>query len=141
MNIFTLEILSSFEVVFSGEIYSVSVPTNTGIIQILPGHMNIIAKLCEGTIIVTRLNKSIENVIIVDGFIEIVNNCVNIIAEFAVRSDKINKNKVKQAVNFANEIKNRKNKNIDIIFVESELKKLSVELKTNLNVNKKNIYS
>jgi F-type H+-transporting ATPase subunit epsilon len=141
MNIFKLEILSSFEIVFSGDVFSVSVPTNDGIIQILPGHMNLIARLYEGSIIITTLNKNIENILVVDGFIEIINNCVNIIAEFAIRSDKINKNKIKQAVNFANEIKSKKNKNVDIIFVESELKKLSLGLKTNLNINKKNIYN
>jgi F-type H+-transporting ATPase subunit epsilon len=141
MNIFKLEILSSFEVVFSGDVFSVSVPTNDGIIQVLPGHMNLIARLYEGSIIITTLNKNIENILVVDGFIEIIDNCVNIIAEFAIRSDKINKDKIKQAVNFANEIKSKKNRNIDIIFVESELKKLSLGLKINSNINKKNSYN
>jgi F-type H+-transporting ATPase subunit epsilon len=137
MNKFGVEILSPQGVVFKGEASSASFPTICGIITVLPGHTDFVTKLYNGEIVI----KSLENVkkfAITGGFIEIANNNVNIITEFAVHSDVTNRQKIEQAIKLARDMKNKRKNFADLSSaIESELKKSVVELKSGLSLKRK----
>ncbi|MCA6079787.1 MAG: ATP synthase F1 subunit epsilon [Endomicrobium sp.] len=138
MNKFEIEILSPEGIVFKGETTSVSFPTTRGTITVLSGHTNFITKLNNGEITIAT-SGDIKKIAVSGGFIEITNNNVNVVAEFAAHSDEISKQKIKQAIDLAKDMKNKRKEFVDISVIESQLKKSAVELKSRLGLKRKKI--
>jgi F-type H+-transporting ATPase subunit epsilon len=138
MNKFELEILSPQGSAFKGEILSVSLPTASGIITVLSGHTNLVTKLSEGEIIIAYKNGE-KRVTVTDGFVEIFDNTVNIVTNFAVQSDDENRQKIEQAMKLANDMKNRKRDIVDSAAMESQLQKAVHELRTNVGRKRKKV--
>ncbi|MDR3113538.1 MAG: ATP synthase F1 subunit epsilon [Endomicrobium sp.] len=138
MNTFALEILSPEGSVFHGDVYSVSLPTQAGIIEILPGHTNLVTKLKRGEIIIDLgSGKEVKKIAVSSGFAEISQISVNIVAEFAVISDEENKHKIEEAVKLASQIKLRKKDAQSAAAIEMQLKKAASELKSNAQIKRK----
>ncbi len=76
----TLEIITPEGKLFSGEVELVTVPGTKGTFTILNNHAPIISSLTKGKI-VYRHNQSEKNLVIDEGFVEVLNNSVSIIAE------------------------------------------------------------
>ncbi|GMO64280.1 MAG: hypothetical protein Nk1A_0520 [Endomicrobiia bacterium] len=139
MNKLKIEILSPEGIIFKEEIISVSFPTTSGIITVLPGHTNIVTKLNSGEIEINTI-KDIKKVIVSGGFIEIANNNVNVVAEFAVQSDKEKMEKINEAIKLANDMKKKRKKFTCISTgIESQLKKSAIDLKFGLGLKHKKI--
>jgi len=136
MKEFEIEILSPEGIVFKGELSSVSFPTAKGIITVLPGHTSLVTKLNSGEIVV-KASGSIKKIAVSSGFIEITNTGVNVVAEFAAHSDNTSAEKIKQAINLAKDMKNRRKDFTDISSIESQLKKSTMDLKSGLGLNRK----
>jgi len=136
MNEFKIEILSPEGIVFKEEIISVSLPTLSGVITILSGHTNLVTKLNKGEIII-KTTKDIKKIVVSGGFIEIANNNVSVVAEFAAHSDKTSMEKIKQAMKCAKDVKNKRRKFIDISGIELQLKKTTIDLKSGLGTKRK----
>lgn len=136
MNKFELEILSPQGSAFKGEILSVSLPTSSGIITVLPGHTNLVTKLKEGEIVINYSGGE-KRITVTDGFVEIFANNVNIVTDFAVQSDDENRQKIEQAMKLAKDMKNRKQSAVDSAVMESQLKKAVYELKSNVGIKRK----
>jgi F-type H+-transporting ATPase subunit epsilon len=136
MNKFELEILSPQGSAFKGGILSVSLPTASGIITVLPGHTNLVTKLIEGEIVI-KYDGGEKRVTVTDGFVEIFSNSVNIVTDFAVQSDDANRQKIEQAMQLAKDMKNRKRETVDSAAIESQLKKAVFELKSNVEIKRK----
>jgi F-type H+-transporting ATPase subunit epsilon len=137
MNKFEIEILSPQGIVFEGELMSASFPTASGIITVLSGHANLVTKLHSGEIVINSSN-GIKKITVSGGFIEIANNNVNVVAEFAAQSDETNKQKIQRAVELAKTMKNKRKEFVDMSVIESELKKSVVELKSGFGFRRKN---
>lgn len=131
MNKFMLEILSPEGISFKGDAYSVRLPTSSGIITVLPGHFNLVTKLDNGEIIIDTGTEK-RNITVADGFVEVFDNNVNIVAEFAINSDEENEYKIKQAIKLARDMKKKKKDSVDLSIVETQLKKAIFELKSNV---------
>ncbi|MCL1972817.1 MAG: ATP synthase F1 subunit epsilon [Endomicrobia bacterium] len=138
MNKFELEILSPQGSAFKGEILSVSLPTASGIITVLSGHTNLVTKLSAGEIVISYKNGE-KRVTVTDGFVEIFDNTVNIVTNFAVQSDDENRQKIEQAMKLANDMKNRKRDIVDSAAMESQLQKAVHELRTNVGRKRKKV--
>jgi F-type H+-transporting ATPase subunit epsilon len=138
MDKFEIEILSPEGIVFKGETTSVSFPTTRGTITVLSGHTNLVTKLNSGEIIVETVSGA-KKITISGGFIEIINNNVNVVAEFAARSDKISRQKIKQAIGHAKNMKSKRKEFVNIYLIESQLKKSVVDLKSGLGIKRKKI--
>lgn len=136
MKKFEIEILSPQGVVFKGDLMSASFPTASGIITVLPGHANLVTKLRSGEIIINS-SSGIKKITVSGGFIEITNNVVNVVAEFAAHSDESNKQKIQQAVKLAKAMKSKRKEFIDMSVIESELKKSVVDLKSGLGIKRR----
>lgn len=137
MNPFKIEVLSSEGVAFQGEIVSASFPTSLGRITVLPGHANIVTKLVHGEIIIQARDIA-RKIMVTGGFLEVTNNSVNVVTEFAVASEEANKKKIEDAIRKAKELKEKKKEFVDLSVVESQLKRSVYELKSNVNLKRKN---
>ncbi|GHT08219.1 hypothetical protein AGMMS49532_02700 [Endomicrobiia bacterium] len=138
MNKFEVEILSPEGIVFKGATPSVSFPTTRGIITVLSGHINLITKLNSGEIIIEATDGT-KKIIVSGGFIEIVNNNVNVVTEFAAHSDEISRQKIKQAIDHAKDMKKKRKEFVNMYAIESQLKKSAVDLKSGLEIKRKKI--
>jgi F-type H+-transporting ATPase subunit epsilon len=138
MNRFKIEILSPQGIIFKDEVLSVSFPTLSGVITILPGHANLVTKLHSGEIIINSVS-GLKKISVSGGFIEIAENVVNVVAEFAAHSSAVNRQKIDQAVKLSKDMKNKRKEFANMSVIESELKKYVVELKSGLGIKRKNV--
>ncbi|MDR0820724.1 MAG: ATP synthase F1 subunit epsilon [Endomicrobium sp.] len=138
MNKFEIEILSPEGIIFKGKTASVSFPTTRGIITVLSGHTNLVTKLNSGEIIIETI-VGIKKITVSGGFIEIVNNNVNVVAEFAAHFDEISRQKIKQAIDHAKDMKSKRKEFVNIYVIESQLKKSAVDLKSGLGIKRKKV--
>ena len=138
MSKFLLEILSPEGSAFKGEVLSASFPTSTGIITVLPGHTGLVTKLKQGEISI-ELEGEKKKVTVTGGFLEIANNNVNVIAEFAIPSDESNKQKIEQALKLARDMKAKKKDAVDTSVIESQLKRAVFDLKSNIGIKRKKL--
>ena len=75
-----LEIVTSEETVFNGNVDYVTVISTDGQIGILPNHISLISELDKGNLMWRDGNK--ENDVIIDGgFIEVIDNSVTILVD------------------------------------------------------------
>lgn len=136
MSKFELEILSPEGSAFKGDVSSVSLPTSSGIITVLPGHTNLVTKLKQGDILISYAEGQ-KKITVTGGFVEISDNHVNIVAEFAIPADEANKHKIEQAMKLAKDMKEKQKDSVDMSVVESQLKKAVFELKSNVGIKRK----
>jgi F-type H+-transporting ATPase subunit epsilon len=137
MNKFEIEILSPQGILFKGNLSAATFPTASGVITVLPGHASLVTKLINGEIVVSTTNEGLKKFSVTNGFIEIENNHVNVIAEFATQSDEANKQKVENAIKLAKAMKEKRKEFVGMSVIESELKKSVVELKSGLDLRRK----
>lgn len=122
-----LDILSPEGSVFSGEVSQVSLPTESGIITILPDHADIITKLTGGQVEID-CNGEKKYISIIGGFLEISDNTASIISDFAVRSEDLDEQKILQAQKYAEEQIKKKDK-VNSAINEHNLEKAILDLK------------
>jgi F-type H+-transporting ATPase subunit epsilon len=136
MNKFTIEILSPQGIVFKGELLSASFPTTSGMITVLPMHANLVTKLCCGEIVITS-SSGVKKIVVSGGFVEVANNNINVVAEFAGHLEATNKQKINQAIQLAKHMKAKRKEFIDTFAVESGLKKSVVGLKSGIGIKRR----
>lgn len=126
-----LEIVTPEKIVYSEEIESLSVPTPQGEITILPEHIALVTRITEGEMTIKAKNKT--NVIAVTGgFLQIQDDKITLLADYAIRSDEINSQKALDAKKRAEEVLKRKREDVsdkDFAMAESEMRRALLELK------------
>ncbi|MFA6285758.1 MAG: ATP synthase F1 subunit epsilon [Opitutaceae bacterium] len=93
----TLEIVTPQARVYSDTIETVVIPTLTGEIGVLPGHVSLVTQVAEGELRVTKDGKLLV-LAISAGFAEIDNDKVSVLAEQAITLDKIDVTSVETAL-------------------------------------------
>lgn len=122
-----LSIISPEKVIYEGEITELIAPTVMGEIAVLPHHADLLTQLADGEMTVKHSGKDLH-VAVTGGFLQIRNNEISIIADFAVRSEEIDAKKALEAQQRAEErIKNQK-ENIS----EQEFAVLNTEIQRSL---------
>lgn len=123
-----LEIISPEGIILKEKVDEVIIPTTTGQIAILPGHTPVFTKLAGGELAVRK--KGEETLIaITGGFLEISQNKVIVLADYAIRSEQIEARKAEEARKRAEEMLKAGKDKKDFALAEKELKKSILELK------------
>lgn len=138
MSKFEIEVLSPQGILFKGDLLSATFPTASGMITVLPRHVNLATKLIAGEIVI-RDKEGIKKFSVTGGFIEVTGNQVNVISEFATQSDGSNKQKIEDAIKLAKAMKEKRKKFIDMSIIESDIKKSVVELKSGIGIRRKRV--
>jgi F-type H+-transporting ATPase subunit epsilon len=133
MSEFILEILSPDGSAFKGAVLSITFPTVSGIIVVLPGHANITSILKQGDIIITPKEGEIKKIAVTGGFLEVSEQKVNVLTSFAIVSDESNKQKIEQASQFAKELQQKRKDGVDISLIENQLRKEVSNLKSGVH--------
>lgn len=127
MNL-TLEIITPEKVVFKDEVDEVIVPTINGEIAILPNHVGLLTQVTPGELIIKK-GQTIRHFAITDGFLEVGNNLIRILANYAIRAEDIEQAKSQEAQKRAERLMKEKTTERDFRIAEGELRKAMLELK------------
>jgi F-type H+-transporting ATPase subunit epsilon len=93
----TLEIVTPEARVYSDTVDTVVIPTTTGEIGILPGHIPLLTGVEDGELRVTK-NGQTSLLAVSGGFAEVEGNHVRVLAENAITEEKIDENAVEAAL-------------------------------------------
>lgn len=102
-----LEIVTPEKIIYQGDIDEVYVNTADGEIGILPHHVNLFSVVEPGELKIKKSGKE-EYMAITGGFLEISNNNVTILADYAVPAEKIEYEKAMEARKRAEELMKKK---------------------------------
>ena len=123
-----LEVITPTKVVLSEEVDEIIINTASGEITILPNHIDLLTKLVPGEMIVKTGSKT-QSLAVNGGFLEISNNKVSILADYAVRAADIEIAKAKEAKEQAEKVMKNKEVNKAFVVAEAKLRKALLELK------------
>jgi F-type H+-transporting ATPase subunit epsilon len=123
-----LLIISPEGTILSDSVDGVSFPTVLGDIAVLPGHMPLFTKLKDGEILVRKAGEE-TSIAITGGFLEITDDRVNVMADYAIRSTDIEIDKAEQARKRAETALRSESPLKDMSAAEIQLKRSIVELK------------
>lgn len=123
-----LEIITPEKVIYKDEVSEVVVPTVNGEIAILPLHVNLLTQVNPGELIIKKgsFNQSLA---ITGGFLEINNNKVSILANYAVKAQDIEIARAQEAKKRAEKIMSEKATGNDFKIAQGELIKAILELR------------
>lgn len=112
MKNISLKIATPERVVFQEEIDEITIPTQKGIITVLPGHIPLISSLASGEInIKTREEELVMAVS--GGFLELSADQLTILADTAEKAEEIDLERAEEARKKAEEMKQNARKNLD----------------------------
>lgn len=123
-----LEVITPTKVVLSEEVDEITINTATGEISILPNHIGLLTKLVPGEMVI-RTGSKTQSFAVTGGFLEISNNKISILADYAVRAADIEIAKVKEAKEQAEKVMKNKEENKEFVMAEAELRKALLQLK------------
>lgn len=123
-----LEIITPTKVVLNEEIDEITINTSDGEISILPGHINLFTKLVPGEATVKIGNKT-ESLAVTGGFLELTNNHLSILADYAVRASDIEVAKVEEAKQRAEKAMKDKDKEKEFEILQDDIRKAALQLK------------
>ncbi len=123
-----LEIITPEKVVLKDEVDEVIVPTVTGEIAILPNHAELLTKINPGELVIKKNGKN-QSFAILGGFLEVINNHISILADYAIRAEDIEIAKVQEAQERAKQKMKQKDTEQNFRVAEAELRKSLLQLK------------
>ena len=98
-----LKIITPSKTVYSGEVRSVTVPGTDGSFQVLKNHAPIISTLEIGLVKIELLDGSTEFYSTGGGTVEVLNNKITVLADSIEKSDEIDSDRARAALNRAKE--------------------------------------
>ncbi len=128
MDTFAFEIFSPQGEVFSDSVKEVSVPTEKGEISILPNHISLFTKLSEGEIKIYT-SKGEKMIAIVGGFLEVKDNKVTILSDYAVKAENIQVALAEAKAKRTQEQMRQKESGVNFALLEKELQRSLLEIK------------
>lgn len=102
-----LEIVTPEKIIYSGDVDQITAETTDGRIAILPHHVNLFTKIKPGELHLKIADKE-QFLAITGGFVEVSNNKVTILADYAVRTEEIDVEKALAAQKRAEELLKKK---------------------------------
>ena len=124
----TLEIITPEKIIYQGEADEVLIPTPKGQIGVLPHHVHLMSKVVHGELAIKK-GKQETLLAITGGFLEVSNNKVTILADYAIRSEDIEVAKVQEAKKRAERLMAEKVSKQDYAEIEAQLRRSLLELK------------
>lgn len=123
-----LEIVTPEKVVYKEEVDEVTAPTTNGQISILPNHVGLLTKIEPGELVVKKGNAH-QSLAITGGFLEIAQNKITVLADYAVRSESIEVARAQAAQKRAEKLLQEKLGEKDFAQAEADLRKALLELR------------
>lgn len=123
-----LTILTPESQVYSGEADELIIPTASGEITVLPNHVSLLTQILPGEMRVKSGGKT-SSFAIMGGYLEVNNNQVNVLGDYAVRAEDIEIAKAEQAKAKAERAKSEKVSQEDMAIIEADLRRSLLELK------------
>src|SRR5215469_7520171 len=126
-----LDIVTPEKIIFQGEVDEIYATTADGPIGVLPHHINLFTKLVPGELKLKIKGKE-QFMAITSGFMEVSNNKVTILADYAIPAEDIQVEKALEARKRAEEILKKKESQIteqEFAAAEAAFKQAVAELK------------
>lgn len=126
-----LEIITPEKVIYDGEVDEVIAPTVNGQIAILPHHVSLLTQINPEELIIKSKGKELY-LAITGGFLQVQNDKITILSDYAVREEHIEVEKALEAQKRAEEILKKKREHIseeDFSLAQGELARSLLELK------------
>ncbi len=123
-----LEIITPEKIVITDQIDEAIVQTVNGEIAILPQHIGLLTQVVPGELIIKKNNRR-QSIAITEGFLEVNNNHISILANYAISAENINVAKAEEAKKRAENLMQEKTSDKDFRIAEAELRKAILELK------------
>lgn len=123
-----LEIITPEKTVYKEEVSEVVVPTVNGEIAIFPNHINLLTQINPGELIIKK-GSSTQLLAITGGFLEVNNNKISILADYAIKAQDIEIARSQEAKKRAEKIMSEKATDNEIRVAQGELIKAILELK------------
>ncbi len=126
-----LKIVTPEKVIYDDQIDELIAPTITGEIAILPHHIDLITQLKEGEMTI-KIKGREQHLAVTGGFLQIQNDLITVLADYAVRSEEIDTKKALEAQKRAEEILKKKREEIsekDFAIAQADLRRALLELK------------
>jgi F-type H+-transporting ATPase subunit epsilon len=136
-----LEIVTPEKIVFQGEAAEIYINTADGPLGIFPHHINLFSKVIPGELKL-KISGHEQFMALTSGFLEISENKVTILADYAVPAEEIQVEKALEAKKRAEEILKRKESKIDereFAEAQAELAKAIIELQVANRKRKRSI--
>ncbi len=133
----SLQILTPEKEVFNQEVDEVLVPTVMGELGILPEHVALLTQIQPGEIKIINGSKT-DYLAITGGYLEVNNNKVNILGDYAIRSEEIEASKAEEAIKRAENKKKDKVSDEELKALEDEIRRHVLGIKVSeLHKNRK----
>lgn len=123
-----LSVITPTRTVLDEEIQEITIPTTEGEITILPNHVPLVSKIKPGEMIIRRGGKK-DFFAVTGGFLEVSDNNITVLADFAIRAEDIEIAKAEAAKERAQNILKQKESGRDFAQAESQLRRSLLELK------------
>ncbi len=123
-----LEIITPEKTLYNDTVDEVIIPTQTGEIAVLPNHIPLVSQVSDGELIIKK-NNSEQSLAISGGFVEITQNNVSILADYAIRSEDIELAKVEEAKKRAEKLMLEKTSERDFAEAQAVFQRAILELK------------
>ncbi|MEK9208367.1 MAG: F0F1 ATP synthase subunit epsilon [Patescibacteria group bacterium] len=123
-----LHILTPDKEILKEEVDEVLIPTVSGEIGILPNHVSLMTQIQPGELIVVNGGKR-SSYAITGGYLEVNNNNVNILGDYAIRSEEIELSKAEEAKKKAEAMMKEKGNDVEFAEVEAQLRRSLLEIK------------
>ncbi len=125
-----LEIITPEKVVYQGEVGEIYIKTTDGPLGIFPHHINLFSKIVPGELKL-KVSGHEQFMALTGGFMEVSNNKVTILADYAVPAEEIQVERALEAKKRAEELLKKKETQLDareFAATQAELAKAIVEL-------------
>jgi F-type H+-transporting ATPase subunit epsilon len=123
-----LEIVSPDGQLFKDTVVQVTLPAAHGELTLLPGHAPLFTSLAAGEVLLTK-GGEITSITVTGGFIEVSEDRVTILANYAIRSDEIVAKEAEDAKRKAAEALKMKQDRVAKMSAEKDLMRSTLELK------------
>ncbi|MBI2613680.1 MAG: F0F1 ATP synthase subunit epsilon [Candidatus Levybacteria bacterium] len=123
-----LEIITPEKVVYKDEVNEVIAPTINGEIAILPNHIGLLTQVNPGELIIKK-GTTAQYLAITGGFLEVENNKISILADYAVKAQDIEVARATEAKKRAEKIMSEKATDNELRIAQAEMIKAILELK------------
>ena len=125
-----LDIVTPEKVIFQGEVAEIYINTADGPIGVFPHHVNLFSKIVPGELKL-KISGHEQFMALTSGFLEINDNKVTILADYAIPAEEIQVEKAMEAKKRAEEILKKKESQMDereFASAQAELAKAIIEL-------------
>ncbi len=123
-----VQVVTPEKIILDTQASEVILPTVQGEIAVLPHHIPLFTQLGPGEVVINKESSS-ESIVVVGGFIEVGNDTVTILADYAVHGKDISEVKAQEAIERAEKAMKEKANVKDFALAEAEFRRAILELR------------